>query len=52
MPVDATDPSIRYMPIMTDADMAMKMDPPTQDLREVHGRSGLLRTPSPAPGSS
>jgi hypothetical protein len=26
-PVDATDPSIRYNPIMTDADMAMKMDP-------------------------
>ena len=27
MPVDATDPSIRRMPIMTDADMAMRMDP-------------------------
>ncbi|WP_417690833.1 catalase/peroxidase HPI [Roseibium sp.] len=27
MPVDATDPSIRRMPMMTDADMAMKMDP-------------------------
>ncbi len=26
MPVDASDPSIRRMPIMTDADMAMKMD--------------------------
>ena len=26
-PVDATDPSIRRMPVMTDADMAMKMDP-------------------------
>jgi len=26
-PVDATDPSIRHNPIMTDADMAMKMDP-------------------------
>lgn len=26
-PVDATDPSIRQNPIMTDADMAMKMDP-------------------------
>jgi catalase-peroxidase len=26
-PVDATDPSIRKNPIMTDADMAMKMDP-------------------------
>ena len=27
MPVDAEDPSIRCKPIMTDADMAMKMDP-------------------------
>jgi len=27
MPVDATDPSKRVMPMMTDADMAMKVDP-------------------------
>ncbi|MFN3722296.1 MAG: catalase/peroxidase HPI [Paracoccaceae bacterium] len=27
MPVDVEDPSIRVMPIMTDADMAMKVDP-------------------------
>jgi catalase-peroxidase len=27
MPTDVEDPSIRRMPIMTDADMAMKMDP-------------------------
>ena len=27
MPVDATDPSIRHNPIMTDADMAMRLDP-------------------------
>jgi catalase-peroxidase len=27
MPVDVEDPSIKCMPIMTDADMAMKMDP-------------------------
>ncbi|MGR3460310.1 MAG: catalase/peroxidase HPI [Roseovarius sp.] len=27
MPVDPTDPSKRAMPVMTDADMAMKMDP-------------------------
>ena len=27
MPVDTTDPSKRVMPMMTDADMAMKMDP-------------------------
>ncbi|WP_346894263.1 catalase/peroxidase HPI [uncultured Roseibium sp.] len=26
-PVDATDPSVRHNPMMTDADMAMKMDP-------------------------
>jgi catalase-peroxidase len=26
-PVDASDPSVRKMPMMTDADMAMKMDP-------------------------
>ncbi len=26
-PVDAEDPSVRHNPIMTDADMAMKMDP-------------------------
>ena len=27
MPVDVEDPSIRVQPVMTDADMAMKMDP-------------------------
>jgi catalase-peroxidase len=27
MPVDPSDPSKRVMPMMTDADMAMKMDP-------------------------
>ena len=27
MPVDASDPTVRRMPIMTDADMSMKMDP-------------------------
>lgn len=27
MPADVEDPSVRCMPIMTDADMAMKMDP-------------------------
>ncbi len=27
MPVDSTDPSVRRMPMMTDADMAMKVDP-------------------------
>ena len=34
-PVDVEDPSIRYNPIMTDADMAMKVDPA---YREIMGR--------------
>jgi catalase-peroxidase len=34
-PVDVEDPSIRYNPIMTDADMAMKMDP---DYRKISER--------------
>ncbi len=33
-PVDATNPSIRAMPIMTDADMAMKMDPAYRKISE------------------
>lgn len=33
-PVDAEDPSIRYDPIMTDADMAMKMDPVYREISE------------------
>ncbi|MEM6638286.1 MAG: catalase/peroxidase HPI [Pseudomonadota bacterium] len=32
--VDATDPSIRHNPIMTDADMAMKMDPKYREICE------------------
>ncbi len=32
MPVDVEDPSIRHMPIMTDADMAMKMDPAYREI--------------------
>lgn len=31
-PVDPTDPSIRHNPIMTDADMAMKVDPVYNDI--------------------
>ncbi len=31
-PVDVEDPSIRHNPIMTDADMAMKMDPVYRDI--------------------
>ena len=34
MPVDVEDPSIRVMPIMTDADMAMKMDPTYREICE------------------
>ncbi|MFT5113206.1 MAG: catalase-peroxidase [Parasphingorhabdus sp.] len=33
-PVDVEDPSIRYNPIMTDADMAMKMDPEYRQISE------------------
>ena len=33
-PVDAEDPSIRCTPIMTDADMAMKMDPAYRKISE------------------
>ncbi|MCC5789807.1 MAG: catalase/peroxidase HPI [Opitutales bacterium] len=33
-PVDVEDPSIRYNPIMTDADMAMKMDPKYRKISE------------------
>ncbi|WP_372615123.1 catalase/peroxidase HPI [Aquicoccus sp.] len=33
-PVDTTDPSIRHNPIMTDADMAMKMDPKYREISE------------------
>jgi catalase-peroxidase len=33
-PVDVEDPSIRYNPIMTDADMAMKIDPEYRKISE------------------
>ncbi|MCU0839267.1 MAG: catalase/peroxidase HPI, partial [Rhodospirillales bacterium] len=33
-PTDVEDPSIRYNPIMTDADMAMKMDPAYRQISE------------------
>ena len=38
MPVDVEDPSIRVMPIMTDADMAMKMDPAYRAICERFSR--------------
>jgi catalase-peroxidase len=34
MPVDVEDPSIRRMPLMTDADMAMKVDPLYRQISE------------------
>jgi catalase-peroxidase len=34
MPVDVEDPSIKCMPMMTDADMAMKMDPIYREISE------------------
>ncbi len=34
MPVDVEDPSIRCMPVMTDADMALKMDPEYRKIAE------------------
>ncbi len=34
MPVDVEDPTIRRMPMMTDADMAMKMDPTYRSISE------------------
>ncbi|MCB6179328.1 catalase/peroxidase HPI [Rhodobacter sp. Har01] len=34
MPVDVEDPSIRVMPIMTDADMAMRFDPAYRKIAE------------------
>ena len=33
-PVDVEDPTIRYNPMMTDADMAMKMDPVYREISE------------------
>lgn len=33
-PVDVEDPSIRYNPVMTDADMALKMDPEYRKISE------------------
>jgi catalase-peroxidase len=38
MPVDVEDPTIRRMPMMTDADMAMKMDPTYREISERFAR--------------
>lgn len=42
-PVDATDPSIRHNPIMTDADMAMKLDPVYRSRSGIPGYHLSLR---------
>ena len=42
--MDPSDPSKRVMPMMTDADMAMKMDPAYETRSaELHGRPSLFR---------
>jgi catalase-peroxidase len=53
MPVDVEDPSIRRMPMMTDADMALKMDPAYRKISErFRNDQAYFSEPSPAPGSS
>ncbi|MBI1318436.1 MAG: catalase/peroxidase HPI [Candidatus Hydrogenedens sp.] len=42
MPVDVEDPSIRCMPIMTDADMAMKVDPEYRKIMERYRQDPAL----------
>ncbi len=52
-PVDVEDPSIRYNPIMTDADMAMIKDPSTARFPSAFTRTRrCFPKPSRAPGSS
>jgi catalase-peroxidase len=59
-PVDVEDPSIRYNPIMTDADMAMKMDPEYRKISERFYkdpatspslRAGLVQADAPRHGT-
>ncbi|MEZ5449300.1 MAG: hypothetical protein R3E89_09995 [Thiolinea sp.] len=53
MPPDAEDPSIKTMPMMTDADMAMKVDPIYREYMEKFRRTPtILPIPLRAPGSS
>ena len=37
-PIDVEDPTVRRMPMMTDADMAMKMDPEYRKISEKFGK--------------
>jgi len=41
-PLDASDPSKRHNPIMTDADMAMKMDPVYREIMERYRKDPAL----------
>jgi catalase-peroxidase len=53
MPVDPSDPSKRVMPMMTDADMAMKMDPIYNAIcQKFMADPEYFATPSRGPGSS
>ena len=53
MPVDVEDPSIRCMPVMTDADMALKFDPDYRRISERFAADPATSTRcSRAPGSS
>ncbi len=53
MPVDVENPSVRQNPIMTDADMAMKMDPEYRKISErFHADPAYFTMCSRVPGSS
>jgi len=41
-PIDASDPTKRHNPIMTDADMAMKMDPTYREIMERYRKDPAL----------
>jgi catalase-peroxidase len=52
-PVDPPTRTIRHNPIMTDADMAMKVDPIYNAIcQKFRADRPISPTPSPAPGSS
>ena len=51
-PVDAENPAIRRNPIMTDADMALKVDPAYREISSASAAIRRLPRCSPAPGSS
>ena len=48
-PVDVEDPSIRHNPIMTDADMAMKMDPEYRKISERFYKDPAYFSEDPVP---